>query len=147
MKKWAIALCIILWLPLVAAAERIVVIDESASPSRLFVITAPSGSLQDNQLTLQQPSQVLYFTDRPSRQAGHISLLRFIGRWSKGEDSFADNPPNATLSVLSGGKEANTVLELTDPQVEEGKLIFTVKTLEGEVPASFKRSALFIDID
>jgi hypothetical protein len=38
--------------------------------------------------------------DRPVRSAGHQPTADVIAEWGSGEDSFAKNPPNATLSVF-----------------------------------------------
>jgi hypothetical protein len=46
----------------------------------------------------------LFFTDRPVRMAGHYHTREeFLKLWSEGPDSFAKNPPNATLSVVEPG--------------------------------------------
>ena len=45
---------------------------------------------------------MIWFTDRPKHLTGHETVQEFVGTWGKGKDSFAVNPPNATLSVFSG---------------------------------------------
>ena len=66
---------------------------------------------------------------------------------SSGPDSFAENPPNATLVSLLGDEFATLVLVLAErPQFEDGNLIFpSVQIIEGRAPASGGPSALFID--
>ncbi len=77
------------------------VIDDSKEPRYLFVLSATSGSLKGDTLTLNGVPNVIYFSDRPLRKAGHMSLSNFIEMWNKGSDSYKADPPNATLSVLT----------------------------------------------
>jgi len=88
------------------------VIDDSKEPSYLFVISGTSGSLDGDTLTLNGVPNVIYFSDRPNRIAGHMSLSEFIEMWNKGNDSFKADPPNATLSVLKKEGSQNVVVEL-----------------------------------
>jgi len=76
------------------------VIDDSKKTGYLFVISGTSGSLDGDTLTLNGVPNVIYFSDRPARNAGHLSLRKFVESWNKGSDSFKADPPNATLSVL-----------------------------------------------
>jgi len=76
------------------------VIDDSQQLRYLFVLGATSGSLKGGILTLNGVPNVIYFSDRPVRKAGHKSVSEFIEMWEKGDDSFKADPPNATLSVL-----------------------------------------------
>jgi hypothetical protein len=112
----------------------------------LFVQNATSGSFDGKTLTLKSVGPTLYFSDRPERITGQLRTSEFVGHWTKGADSFASNPPNATLSVF-GAKEVNSsVVVLTNPKLAGNTLSYTVKVLEGKPPASFKESSLFIDI-
>ena len=63
----------------------------------------------------------LFFTDRPVRMAGHYHTRdEFLPLWSEGPDSFAKNPPNATLSILEVGKAdlQNAVINLKNPRMQ-----------------------------
>jgi hypothetical protein len=112
----------------------------------LFVQNALTGSFDGKTLTLKSVGPTLYFSDRPERITGQLRTSEFVGHWTKGADSFASNPPNATLSVF-GAKEVNSsVVVLTNPKLDGNTLSYTVKILEGKPPASFKESSLFIDI-
>lgn len=44
---------------------------------------------------VQVDHSVAFFSQRPDRHAGKITLSNFLKRWSLGEESFADEPPNA----------------------------------------------------
>ena len=121
------------------------VIDDSKNPGYLFVLSATSGSLKGDTLTLNGVPNVIYFSDRPHRIAGHLSLEKFVESWNKGSDSFKADPPNATLSVLKKDGANNIVVELTSVEQKNGSLYFKVVELEGNVTGLFERSSLYID--
>src|SRR5688572_24636325 len=85
----------------------------------LFVQDASSGTLQaatDGRqalVLLGVDEQTLWFTDRPNRDAGLMRTSAFASAWSKGADSFAEDPPNGAL-VLHGdtGESEVFVMEL-----------------------------------
>ncbi len=130
-------------LPGLVFAEH--VIDDSKEPSYLFVLSATSGSLKGDTLTLNGVPNVIYFSDRPDRVSGHLSLEKFVEMWDKGDDSFKADPPNATLSVLKKDGAKNIVVELISVEQKSGSVVFKVAGLEGNVTESFEASSLFID--
>ena len=93
--------------------------------------------------------QIVYFTDRPVRLAGHIPMSDYLKEWTAeaGKDSFKADPPNATLSTYEPGQADNTlaVVKITDPVVEGADLIYGYKLIEGKLPAAGGETALFID--
>ena len=91
----------------------------------------------------------LFFTDRPVRMAGHYHTRdEFLPLWSEGPDSFAKNPPNATLSMLEVGKAdlQNAVINLKNPRMQGQDLLYDITIIEGTVPQSAGDAVLFIDI-
>jgi hypothetical protein len=91
----------------------------------------------------------LFFTDRPVRMAGHYHTRdEFLHLWSEGPDSFAKNPPNATLSMLEVGKAdlQNAVINLKNPRMQGKDLVYDITIIEGTVPQSAGDAVLFIDI-
>ena len=91
----------------------------------------------------------LFFTDRPVRMAGHYHTRdEFLPLWSEGPDSFAKNPPNATLSMLEVGKAdlQNAVINLKNPRMQGKDLLYDITIIEGTVPQSAGDAVLFIDI-
>jgi hypothetical protein len=103
----------------------------------------PSGS----KLTLNGVSPItLFFTDRPDRTAGNMKTAAFVPFWSKGKDSFKSDPPNADLSILEGDTLKQIVVVLQDPALEGDSLSYTVKVLQGEMPAKGADVSLFIDV-
>jgi hypothetical protein len=114
----------------------------------LAVINAKGASLQGNKLTLTgvAPNSIV-FADRPVRAAGHVLTAHFIKEWDEGADSFAKNPPNATISVLSndGASVADAVVTLKSAKIEGDNLSFEVAVLEGDLTNATGAAALFID--
>ena len=113
----------------------------------LFVQNARSVSIDKNKMVLKGVSPTtLFFSDRPERLTGHLSTEEFVPFWSEGPDSFAADPPNATLSILSGGKVSDIVVELRHPRLSKDELTYDIRVLEGAVQAQGGASSLFIDI-
>jgi len=124
------------------------VIDDSKNTGYLFVISGTSGSLDGDTLTLNGVPNVIYFSDRPARVAGHMSLKKFVGMWNKGKDSFKADPPNATLSMLTKDGANNVVVEIMSVEQKRGSVVFKVAVLRAvsTLPGSFKTTSLFIDM-
>ena len=103
-----------------------------------------------NTLRMKNIAQsTLFFTDRPVRMAGHYNTRdEFLPLWSEGPDSFAKNPPNATLSLLEVGKAdlQNAVVNLRNPRMQGKDLIYDIAIIEGTVPQVAGDAVLFIDI-
>jgi hypothetical protein len=114
----------------------------------LAVLNAKGASLQGNKLTLTgvSPNSIV-FADRPVRAAGHVLTAHFIKEWDVGVDSFAKDPPNATISVLSGDGATvkDAVVVLKAPKLEGDNLSFEVSVLEGDLTDATGAAALFID--
>jgi hypothetical protein len=116
----------------------------------MFVQTAEDLKADDQTLRLVNVGQqTLYFSDRPVRIAGHISMPAYMDEWKAGAgpDNFANDPPNATLSVYEGGKAENAlaVVEISHPVMEGKDLVYKYKLIEGAMPKSGGATALFID--
>lgn len=114
----------------------------------LFVLNSRGATLQGDTLTLTgvMPQSII-FADRPVRAAGHQSTADVIADWGSGDDSFAKNPPNATVSVFSkDGSVKDAVVVLKNPKLEGDKLTFNVQTLEGDLAGGDGAAAIFIDI-
>ena len=122
---------------------------EDTQADFLFVQTA-QGMTYDAQtmrLTLTGVSPVtLFFTDRPERIAGNMSTSKFVPFWGEGPDSFQSDPPNADVSIVEDGQLRQTVVELQDPRLEDDDLSYTVKVIQGEMPATGAEVSVFIDV-
>ena len=115
----------------------------------LFVQTAKSMTFDKstNKLTLDGiSSTTLFFSDRPERIAGNMKTSGFVPFWSTGKDSFLKDPPNADVSILEGDKLRQVVVVLQAPEVKSDSLTYTVKVLQGEMPAKGADVSVFIDI-
>src|SRR5271155_5662636 len=114
----------------------------------LAVINSRGASLQGNTLTMTGVSiNSIVFADRPYRAAGHVLTKHFLKEWDEGSDSFAKDPPNATISVLSGEGDAveDAVVVLKSPKLEGDNLTFEVSVLEGGLSKANGPASLFID--
>jgi hypothetical protein len=116
----------------------------------MFVQSADSLKADDKTLRLVNVSQqAIWFSDRPVRQAGHMSLKDYMKEWTAaaGPNNFSKDPPNATLSVYQPGKDGNslTVVEISDPKVEGKDLVYAYKLIEGQMPKTGAAPSLFID--
>jgi hypothetical protein len=113
----------------------------------LFVQNAQGVTLDNGKLTLKGIAPTtIFFSDRPERIAGHLVTKEFVPFWSEGKDSFAANPPNATLSVFGDGKISDIVVELSHPQLSGDELAYNIRVLEGDMPAQGGVCSLFIDV-
>jgi len=113
----------------------------------LYVQNAKSVTLEKGKLVLRgvNPATIC-FTDRPARLAGHLPTSSFIPLWSEGKDSFLKDPPNATLSIFSGDKVSDLVVEISNPVLAGNNLTYDVKVLEGAASVRGGECSLFIDI-
>jgi hypothetical protein len=114
----------------------------------LFVLNSGGAKLDAEKLTLTGvAANSIVFADRPVRAAGHVTTEQFIMQWDEGKDSFAKDPPNATVSVLGGdGSKINdAVVTLRSPKLNGGNLTFEVSVLEGSLNGASGPAALFID--
>jgi hypothetical protein len=99
------------------------------------------GSLSD---------KTILFSDRPDRIVTSISTSNFVGNWTEGKDSFAENAPNAVLVVDDSEEQDTVIIELFNPVYDAKK-----KTLKYDVtpdnatsielPSEFGQSTLVID--
>jgi len=122
------------------------VIDDSKNPQYLFTLASKSGTFEGDTLTLKGIPLVVYFSDRPVRVAGHITLEKFAGMWDNGVDNFKDNPPNAELAIYDKKGDKHAVLIISRPEVKGDTISFNVRLIDESIPETFGHSTLFIDI-
>jgi len=121
--------------------------------------TAQSGSIsQINEtaytLDLNNVSdKTILFSDRPNRIVETISTADFIGNWSTGPDSFAEDVPNDAFIVkdTQTGELETAVIESFDPvyDVNTKTLTYTIMTENGTsfgLPNDFGQTILVIDV-
>src|SRR5271165_4297227 len=152
----------VLAVPLAALAQTAPVHDAISAPGHkaigstakdemipsLAVINSRGATLQGATLTMTGvSSNSIVFADRPFRAAGHVLTKHFLKEWDEGSDSFAKDPPNATISVLSaeGDTVEDAVVVLKNPKLDGDKLTFQVSVLEGGLSKATGPASLFID--
>ena len=115
----------------------------------LIVLNARGANLQGQKLTLVgvAPNSIV-FADRPVRSAGHVLTTHLLEEWATGSDSFAKDPPNATVSVFSrdGSGVRDAVVVLKTPNLQGDQLTFDVQILEGDLAGADGPASVFIDI-
>lgn len=140
------------------------------STSFLFVQHASSGTIEPEndpstdaiyKLTLNGVySNTMIFSDRPDRNVGQITTGQYAEVWTKGQDSFEADPPNAALVMNQEDASENIiVVELLNPvyDAEKETLVYDIVELNPEegmnafqasnatLPSSFGQATLFID--
>ena len=122
--------------------------DENESCQAMFVQSSGGMAFDGQTLTMKRVDpNIIYFCDRPVREAGHLHMDVFLNLVSKGKNSFAENPPNAALSVFGDGKAVTeaVVTLLKRPTSDGLDLHYAVKVLGGDIPATGGPAVLFID--
>lgn len=140
---------------LIAAAAPMISLPQLARAGEdkvqlMFVQTAEDLKADDKTLRLVNVGQqTLYFSDRPVRVAGHLTMPAYMDEWKAGAgpDDFASDPPNATLSVYEPGQNENTltVVEISHPVVDGNDMVYSYRLIEGTMPKTGGTTALFID--
>ena len=104
-------------------------------PELLFVQNSDGAVLTDSTLILTGVSgQTSWFTDRPDREAGQIRTENFILAWGEGENSFADDPPNADFTCTVDSEVVNYVVELTSPVLDGADLTYAIQPIGDSAP-------------
>jgi hypothetical protein len=114
----------------------------------LFVQSAHGLTTNNGSVTFHGLAHAtLFFADRPQRVVGHLSSRKFVDQWGEGEDSFAEDPPNAVVSFLEDGDMVpeEVTMTISDPHLDGHSLTYKVDVLDGTLPASAGPCSLFID--
>jgi len=142
MKKLLFA-CLFVALLGCQSKEKLTHVVSETEPTRyLFVLNANEGTFKKEELTLVGVPSVIYFSARPKRVAGHISLQQFAEIWNRDKE-----PRQGNLSVLQMGAEEDIVLNLKEMKVKGGNISFEVESVSGDIPNAFKQAGLFIDME
>jgi hypothetical protein len=115
----------------------------------LIVLNSDGATLAGETLTLTGVARnAVVFADRPVRSAGHALTEHLLEEWAEGSDSFAKDPPNATVSAFSKDGETirDAVVVLKSPKLEGDHLTFAVDVLEGSLDGADGPASIFIDI-
>lgn len=134
--------------PHVPLEKTIGQVSQPGPVTSLAVLNADGARLEGNQLVLTGVTKsAILFSDRPVRAAGHVSTEEFIAAWGEGADSFASDPPNATVSVFGGtaADVSDAVVTLKSAKLDGTTLTFEVAVLEGSLDGADGPAAVFID--
>ena len=114
----------------------------------MFALTGSRfGVNLDGRITLHGVSATtLFFSDRPYRLTGHVLTEDFVSQWGLGDDNFAEDPPNALLSIFEEAAVNDVVVILTEPKLSNGDLSFAVEVTDGDLLGSDGPVSLFIDM-
>ena len=114
----------------------------------LFVQSAGGMTFDGSNVTLLEAGpNVIFFCDRPVRTAGHMTRDAWMALVSEGEDTFAENHPNAAISIFGPeGDVTEVVVELVArPTLSGEEFIFPVSVLEGTLPEVGGSVVMFVD--
>jgi len=121
--------------------------DQATGPNYLFVINFDNGTYAGGKLTLNGNGQsnVIYFSDKPQVESGHMGIKKFVTIWGEGEQNFNSIPPNCTLSIIKDEVENNSVFILSNPEVNGTAITFDAELVQGKSAAKFEAGGLFLD--
>ncbi len=139
---------LIMALLILIAALAIPAHSDQDACDMLFVQDAKAMVFDGVRLTLKGANpNIIFFCDRPVRTAGHLTRDAFMKLVTEGENSFAENPPNAAISIFGDKNDVTQVIvTLYERPVMKGDdMVFPVKVLEGELPTKGGAVVMFID--
>ena len=126
-----------------ASAQDSDVPDQTRPPSYFFVQSGKSLEVTSETITLVDArSKTTSITDRPDRIVDQLSNETFAARWDEGEDSFADDPPNAVVMV---GGHRPVIVVLTDIAVSANRITYDYELLHGRFPYKSAPTTIVID--
>jgi hypothetical protein len=140
-----------------AGAANQTVNRETTGVEFLVIQNAQSGSISQVNATTYTleltnvSDKTILFSDRPDRIVTSISTSDFISNWTRGQDSFSVDPPNAALVVDDlQGKQDEIIGELFNPVYEQDSkmLKYNLVLLNDTRPtdfSNFEASTLIID--
>jgi hypothetical protein len=143
------AMPFVVMLATLALAGTVGAEEEAETCNALFVHSAQDVTMDADTLTMKGASPtVIFFCDRPERFAGHLSVENFLNSVTQGKDSFAEDPPNAVVSILSGDEVVDVVVTLSKkPTVNGDELVYSdIEIIEGELPKTGGAGSVFIDV-
>ena len=123
-------------------------VAEEEACDMLFVQYAKAMSFDGSLLTLKDANpNIIFFCDRPVRTAGHMTRDAFMKLVTEGANSFADNPPNAAVSIIGAkGEVIEVVITLSKrPLVRGNDMVFPIKVIDGKLPNAGETVIMFID--
>jgi hypothetical protein len=127
LRRWS-ALCILLAAAMAPACSSS---QATVQPLYLFSIASEGGHVvMDESTGIEREVMVLpieqvvtWFTDRPVREAGNMTMTEFIEDW--GSNGFAEDPPAASLIVTTpDGVQRTHIVELLSAEETDSGVYF-----------------------
>lgn len=131
---------------------------QAAEPGILYSIDARTATVtkvgKAHRLALPASTRVVWFSDRPARHAGTLTLRGLTGIWEA--SGFVEDPPNAAVILTHKGESRTHVVTLRDPQVSSSTISFSFTAVpdgeeaghahtHGIVAGTYGRAEVFID--
>jgi len=135
-------------LALGGGVSRHALAQSEADCDALFVLSARGLEFDGSVLTLKETNPtVVYFCDRPVREAGHMTLEALTAQVQKGENNFLENPPNAAISIFEddGSVKEVVVVLPSAPVIANDTVKFEIVGIDGDLPATGGAVSMFID--
>ncbi len=114
----------------------------SKTPGILYSLDAGSSRVvkegTGHRLFMPAGTRVTWFTDRPEREAGSISLRDLAALW--GPSGFVKDPPNAALIVREAAGDRTHVVELTKPRTTKKRVSFRLTESPSQREAGYAHS-------
>lgn len=113
----------------------------------LFVMTAGGMTMETESKTLvltDVSNDIVWFTDRPGRDAGHMDLKQFMSLWAGRPDDFGNVPPNAVI-IAAGHEQTPAVIEILQPARDGSTLTFDIEIIDGTLPPQAGEVTLVVD--
>ena len=122
-------------------------IQHAESGSSVQIFDKMAYSLKLNSVS----DKTILFSDRPDRIVTSMSTSDFVGNWSKGEDSFEKNPPNAVLVIEEQEQQDVAIVELFDPVYDSNTNMLEYNihiddTESFDLPKEFGQITIVIDV-
>lgn len=142
----------------VAAGAGAATAVTAKTPGILYSLDARDGRIVKRghayRLFLPARSAVTWFTNRPERRAGFLSLRSLAAIWKA--SGFVKDPPNAALIVTQRAGDRTHVVELTKPRAKKKRVSFRLTESRSQreagyahrdrvKPGRYARVRMFID--
>lgn len=111
-----------------------------------FVLSAASGQIDENVITLHNVPVVVFWGHQAEQGAGQISVKDFVSLWQRSGD-LKNAPPHATLSILAASSKGQpTVFTVVGMRNVEHDMVLITETLDDVLPTgTFGPASIFFD--
>jgi hypothetical protein len=115
---------------------------QAAEPGVLYSIDGRSVTVakaaKGHRIALPANTRVVWFSDRPERRAGTLTLAQLAGIWEA--SGFVEDPPNAAVILSEQGDSRTHVVELKSPKVAGPTVSFAFTAVPGGEEAGHRHT-------